>query len=93
MELKFSHNESHHRFELTIDDKHMAIISYKIQDSKLYLDHTGVPEELSGQGIGKILAKNTFNYIREHNFKAVAICPYLVVLVERNSEWGFIEIL
>ncbi|MDD3267483.1 MAG: GNAT family N-acetyltransferase [Burkholderiales bacterium] len=93
MHFKFSHNEVKNCFELLIDDKHVAIISYNIQNDKLYLNHAGVPDELSGQGVGKVLAKNTFEYIKEHSLEAVAICPYLVALVKRNPEWNFIEIL
>lgn len=93
MDFKFSHNETESQFELLIDDKYVAVISYNIQNGKLYLNHAGVPDELSGQGIGKVLAKNTFDYIKEHNLNVVAICPYLVALIKRNSEWDFIEVL
>lgn len=93
MDFKFSHNQDEHLFELLVDNKDKAIISYSIVNNKFYLNHIIVPKELSGLGIGKILATNVFNYIKENNLQAVAICSYLVALVSRNSEWSFIELL
>lgn len=92
METKFLHNQANQRFELIVDDKYTAIISYVISDGKLILNHTRVPDELAGQGVGKQLATQAFQLIKSEDLKAVATCSYLVALVERNPEWNFIEV-
>lgn len=92
METKFLHNHANQRFELVVDDKYTAIISYIVQDGKLILNHTRVPDELSGKGIGKILATQAFQLIKDEGLTAVATCSYLVAMVTRNPEWSFIEI-
>lgn len=92
MEFDFTHNNAERRFELIIDDKYTAFIGYEVHNGKMYLNHTLVPEELSGQGIGKILASKVFALIQVENIRAVATCSYLVALVTRNPEWSFIEV-
>lgn len=49
------------------------LADYVLRDGKMYLTHSEVPGELRGQGIGKRMLENTFEYIQEHNIKAVAI--------------------
>lgn len=92
METKFLHNKENNCFELIVDNKYTAIISYIVNNDKIILNHTRVPDELSGKGIGKILATKTFQTIKDEGLQAFATCSYLVALVERNTEWDFIEI-
>lgn len=92
MEQVFSHKRNEQRFELLINNQDVAFISYEVHNGKLYLDHTIVPEQLSGQGIGKILATKAFAAIQAEGLAAVATCSYLVALIKRNPEWQFIEI-
>lgn len=92
MDFQFSHNKNANRFELWVDNKYLAEITYTTHNGKLYLNHTGVPNELSGQGIGKILTIKTFEVIRAEGLQAIAVCPYLVALVKKNPAWNFIEV-
>lgn len=50
------HNQSEQRFVLPIDG-HEAELLYRLKGTTMHLDHTGVPKELEGRGLGKILAK------------------------------------
>ena len=92
MMYQFIHNKVAQRFELVLDQENTAFISYQIKESKLYLDHTYVPDAFSGKGIAKLLAEKTFAFIQDEGFKAVAICSYLVALVQKSPQWNFIEI-
>lgn len=63
-----------HRFELAVEGG-LAYASYRIEDGRLVLIHTEVPQELSGRGIGSQLAKGVFDIVRESKRKVVLRCP------------------
>lgn len=50
------HNEQQQKFVLPIEG-HQAELLYRLKGSTIHLDHTEVPKELEGRGLGKILAK------------------------------------
>lgn len=50
------HNAKERRFVLPIDG-HEAELQYRMKGSTIHMDHTEVPKELEGRGLGKILAK------------------------------------
>ena len=47
-------NPDANRFELTVDG-HTAELTYQRVGDRLVLEHTGVPTELEGKGIGGVL--------------------------------------
>ena len=52
------------------------------------LDHTGVPESLSGQGVGKQLSAEIVRLAREHGFKIVPRCPYFKAQADKHPDWA-----
>lgn len=66
--LTITHDEQANRFETSIDG-HTGYISYQERDDTLVYDHTIVPQELGGRGIGSALVKHALNYAREQNKK------------------------
>jgi predicted GNAT family acetyltransferase len=52
-----------HRFELTING-HLAASYYKINGDVITFEHTEVPAELEGQGIGSRLVKGALDQVR-----------------------------
>lgn len=55
-------NSAEHRFELPIDGggDDIAVAYYRIEDGRVILTHTAVPQQFSGQGIGSQLARGVF---------------------------------
>lgn len=80
-------NPGKHRFELALGDA-LAIAEYRVEDGKLVLTHTEVPEELSGQGVGSKLAKGVFEAIRASGRKVVPRCPFMAAFVDRHPEYA-----
>lgn len=77
------------KFYISDDENNpQAQITFQPQgDNQINIDHTGVPKELGGQGIGSQLVKSVVDYARENNLKVVASCPFAKDVIEKNDEY------
>lgn len=64
-----------------------ALVTYTINEGKMYLNYSEVPYALRGQGIGKILVEKTFEKLTEEGFTAVAVCSYIKAIKNRSGRW------
>jgi predicted GNAT family acetyltransferase len=53
----------------------------------LIIDHTGVPDELGGMGVGKALVEHMVMDVRERGLKIVPLCPFTKAMLQRHKEW------
>ncbi|MEM9754501.1 MAG: GNAT family N-acetyltransferase [Pseudomonadota bacterium] len=68
---------------------HEAELTYSILSPKAMIaDHTGVPDELRGQGIADALAKRLATDARADGVKIVALCPFVKAWAARHPEWS-----
>ncbi|WP_436638812.1 GNAT family N-acetyltransferase [Microbaculum sp. FT89] len=51
------------------------------------VDHTGVPDELRGMGVGKALVARIVEDARAGQFKIIPLCPFAKATIERTAEW------
>lgn len=51
------------------------------------VDHTGVPDEMRGMGVGKALVARIVQDARERQFKIIPLCPFAKATIERTPEW------
>ncbi len=51
------------------------------------IEHTNVSEELSGQGVGRLLLKELIDWARQENKKIIPLCPYVKAQMEKNEEY------
>ena len=84
--LDIIHNQSANRFETTIDGQ-TGYISYQDRDGKLVYDHTIVPQQLGGQGVGSTLVKHALDYAREHDKKVVPQCSFVASYISKHPEY------
>lgn len=84
--LNINHNKQGKRFETTIDG-HTGYISYQERGDKLVYDHTIVPQELGGRGVGSALVKEALNYARENNKKVVPQCSFVGSYIDKHPEY------
>lgn len=85
-DIEIVHNEAAKRFETSIDG-HIGYISYKERDDKLVYDHTIVPQELGGRGVGSALVKQALNYARENNKKVVPQCSFVSSYIDKHPDY------
>ena len=85
-DIEIVHNEATKRFETSIDG-HIGYISYKERDDKLVYDHTIVPQELGGRGVGSALVKQALNYARENDKKVVPQCSFVSSYIDKHPDY------
>ena len=68
-------NPNMSRFEMPLGDGALAVAYYKVEDGRVVLLHTEVPQELSGQGYGSRLAHGVFEALRRDGKRVIAKCP------------------
>lgn len=81
-----THNTDKHRFETTIDG-HTAYLSYVENGDVLIYNHTIVPDELGGQGLGKALVKHALDYAQAQGKKVMPTCSFVAAYIDKNPEY------
>lgn len=82
--MHITHNLSTHRFETTLDG-HTAFLSYQILDNNtLNYNHTIVPSELGGRGIGTTLVKFALDYAKENDKTVMPSCSFVARYLAKN---------
>ncbi|AWY21549.1 GNAT family N-acetyltransferase [Moraxella bovis] len=82
-----THNPATQRFEVTIDG-HTGFLSYEvIDDDTLNYNHTIVPKELGGRGLGTALVKHALDYARDNGKKVVPNCSFVASYIDRRDEY------
>ena len=85
--LDIVHDKENMRFTLDINGE-LAKVDYSINNDKMYLNHSEVPYNLRGQGIGKVLVEKTFEQLTKEGYKAVAVCTYIKAVARRSDKWS-----
>ncbi len=77
MEIKNKESEGSGLFYIEQGTSESAELQYVLQvHDRLIIQHTYVPESLSGKGIGKQLVDKTVEYARARNLKVVPVCSF-----------------
>jgi predicted GNAT family acetyltransferase len=86
-EAEIVDNVGGHRFEMQIGDE-LTVSYYRIEDGRVVLLHTEVPQHYSGQGVGSRLARGTFDIIRARGQRVIAKCPFMAAYASRRPEYA-----
>lgn len=79
-------NQAENQFEWPLDgDK--AVIEYVLQDEKMHLVHTEVPEAYRGHNIASKLTKAVLEHAKQHNLTVVPTCPYIAKYIDNHPEY------
>ena len=84
--LEIVHNQAAKRFETSIDGQ-TGYISYQESADKLVYDHTIVPQQLGGQGVGSALVKHALDYAREQDKKVLPQCSFVASYISKHPEY------
>lgn len=79
--------QGHNKFYVGNDENQpQAEITYKFVDNnEIDINHTGVSDELSGQGVGKQLVYAVVEHARDNNLKIIATCPFAKSVLEKDD--------
>ncbi|WP_131668531.1 GNAT family N-acetyltransferase [Psychrobacter pygoscelis] len=86
MKIDITHNQHANRFETTINGK-TGYISYQDEGDRLVYDHTIVPSELGGQGVGSALVKHALDYAEAENKKVVPQCSFVAAYIDKHPDY------
>ena len=73
-------------FVIDENDERLAEMVIKISGSNLTVFHTEVSEKLKGQGVAAQLLSTMVEYVRDHQLKVIALCPYVSAQFKRHPE-------
>ena len=74
---------------VVIVDGHEAEMTYSRAGAKIMIiDHTGVPKELGGQGVGQALVLRAIEDARSEGLKIIPLCPFAKAQFDKHPEWG-----
>jgi uncharacterized protein len=79
-------NRTKHRFELAAGG-HIAATYYDIAGDIITFNHTEVPPELGGKGIGSKLVKGALDQVRADGLKLVAKCEFVKGYIAKHPEY------
>ncbi len=82
-----SNNAAQHRFELEVDG-HIAAAYYEKSGDVITFEHTEVPAELGGKGIGSKLVKGALDQVRAEGLKVIAQCPFVKGWISKHSDYA-----
>ena len=80
-------NPDRHRFELDADG-HVAFSNYVRAGNVITIQHTEVPQELGGRGIGSALARGVLEFARAQGLKVVPRCPFVKSYIDKHPEFA-----
>ncbi len=76
------------RYVAAAPDKPEAELTYSIVNAQLIIvDHTAVPDEWRGMGVGKALVERVVLDSRERGVKIVPLCPFTKAQIQKHAEW------
>lgn len=74
-----------HRFEVSVGGA-VAELVYRREGDRLVLVHTGVPDELEGEGVGSALVRAAVDAARAQGLTIVPECPFARGWLERHPQ-------
>jgi predicted GNAT family acetyltransferase len=82
-----NNNTAKQRFELEVEG-HMAAAYYERSGNVITFEHTEVPAELGGKGVGSRLVKGALDQTRAEGLQVMAQCPFVKAWIGKNPAYA-----
>ena len=79
------------RFEVA-EPEGTAVLTYVLGDGEVVLEHTVVPVELEGRGIGSVLARSALAWAAQQSLAVVPRCSFVRGFLERHPDEVHVEV-
>lgn len=87
MDIRREDSETGGRYVVVIDGHEAEMTYSRAGTSRIIIDHTGVPSELGGRGVGKAMVERAVMDARAEGFKIIPLCPFAKATLEKHPEW------
>lgn len=91
MSPSVQHNETHSRFETTVEGQH-CVADYERRGDVLVMTHTYVPPPLEGRGIARAMVAAAMDYARAHRLKIDPRCSYVRGYMQRHPDTASLHV-
>ena len=78
-------NAKEGRFEVHIDGVRAELL-YRVRGGRLVIEHTGVPDELAGHGLGGKLVAAAVNKAIAGGLTVVSVCPFATSWLSKHPD-------
>ena len=86
--VKVQHDETGHRFFISLPSGHEALLLYRRQGNTLDFYHTYVPEEFRGKGLAEKVVEAGFRYAQDQRLKVIPTCSFVSrAFLRRRTEF------
>lgn len=90
LSVLFYDNKGQKAFELHTGNQ-KAILEYTLLDNnRIDLQHTFVPESLRGKGMATILAEKVLREVDADNLIIIPSCKFIQNYLDKNSNWDYL---
>lgn len=86
MEHTVIHDEKVGRFEV-FESGQIAYLQYTEQGNVIDMQHTIVPPQLEGEGIGSELVSTALKYAKDNDLKVIPTCSFVKAYMEKHPEY------
>jgi predicted GNAT family acetyltransferase len=80
-------NPAAKRYELKIDDQHIAFVEYQMAEGLIIFTHAETPPQFEGRGYGSTLARAVLDDARKRGLKVAPQCPFIAAYMQRHTEY------
>ena len=76
------------RYVIKLSPSAEAEMTYRKTDKGIMIiDHTGVPDDWRGQGVGKALVQRAVEDARARKIQIVPLCPFAKAQIDKTPDW------
>lgn len=90
--MSVEHKPEESRFVAELSGSEAELTYRKVNETTLDYEHTYVPPELRGAGLGGRLVKAALEYAREKGYKVRPTCPFVADYIDRHPEYSELEV-
>lgn len=88
MDIRHEEGDSKGRYVARIGDGPEAEMTYSKAGAKMIIiDHTGVPDDYRGQGVGLALVTRAVEEARARGITITPLCPFAAAQFRRHEDW------
>jgi predicted GNAT family acetyltransferase len=87
MEVRVEHDREAPRF-FAIVDGHLCVVDYRLEDGRMVILHTGVPEAVEGKGIAGAMMRVALDTARAEGWRVEPRCAYAEDFLRRHPGYA-----